>query len=153
MKKKSVKYNMLSISVNGCSKILVWKRKFFITIDNNNYVIITFLECFILNLIPPMLYISSCLYHLWREFLSLTLKLIIFAICVFLPLEIFFPYLLVLSLHKYYFKQIALFICSAFGIAMIMFGPLMEGLWEVRKVSTRYSWKLPLTILQWKITV
>ena len=55
--------------------------------------------------------------------LSLTLKLIIFAICLFLPVEIFFPpNRLVFTQQEYYFKQIGLFICSASGIGMIMFG-------------------------------
>ena len=122
-KEKILKYNMPSISVNICFKILFLKGFFFITI-NNNCVIMIFLERLFW-----ILFHQSCtyivVYIIFGESfsLSLTLKLIIFAICLFLPVEIFFPpNLLVFSQQEYYFKQIGLFICSASGIGMIMFG-------------------------------
>ena len=70
-----------------------------------------------------------------RVAVCLTLKFIIFAFCLFLQAEIFFFLSSVFSQQEYYFKQIALFICSASRIGIIMVGPLMGELLEVRKVS------------------
>lgn len=99
----------------------------------------TFLECFILNYISSVLCIGV-VYIIFEESCSVSnLKAHYFCYLPFPSNRDFFHGLLVFSQQEYYFRQIALFICSVSRIGMIVFGPFMGELLEVRKVSAWYS--------------